>query len=500
MKDKHNHKRRDESLSKKIEENEDSISQLPMERRRFLKNSCALGLSSAAASAGIVKFPSLLSSSQAFAASTAPRYLFTICTTGGASIVDSFLAQTTGPAAYADLTKPGNGVFSAVPVLQNSIQGAIPLGNGYPSATFITKHGGDMVVMTCEVSSVNHLIAAKRAMTGDNVFGGKTIGEAQALAYGEKYPLANLLLAGGGYGAEGDDRLLPGFARGQTVADPLMFAFATHGFKGLNQPLSNNDIMALRQLRTQVEAAAPLMAAGQKSPILQNYLENRNRVVAMLENGDTITKMMLRDPSTSNLQAFGLQTSQDFELVRSKFTALATDPFEARLALGFLAVKNKLSVSVTITPSQAPLITAQGTPNAPIAFDWSHVDHRGAQNSMWSYVLKGTDSLIDLLKATDDPHAGDGSKMWDRSVIYLATEFGRDKIATGGSGHHLNNGVVMISPLLKGGKIFGGVDPATGLTFGFDGKTGEPLPKLWMSEKDIFSALAMALGDRKSVV
>lgn len=466
----------------------------PMERRSFLKKSCALGLTSLGMSAGFDPIQRMLSSSQAFGASPAPRYLFTICTTGGASVVDSFLAQASGPVAYANLTKPGNGVFSAVPVLQNSIQGAIPLGNGYSSGTFITKHGSDMVVMTCEVSSVNHLIAAKRAMTGDNVFGGKTIAEALAMAYGEKFPLANLLLAGGGYGAEGDDRLLPGFARGQAVADPLMFAFATHGFKGLNQPLTKEDVNALRLLRSQMESAAPLMALAPKSPLVQSYLENRNRVVSMLENGDTITKMMLRDPATSNLQAYGLQISQDFELVRSKFTNMAADPFEARLALGFLAVKNKLSVSVTIAPNQAPLISAQGTPNAPIAFDWSHVDHRGAQNSMWSYVLKGTDSLIDLLKATDDPNAQDGSKMWDRSVIYLATEFGRDKIATGGSGHHLNNGVVMLSPLLKGGRIFGGVDPATGLTFGFDGKTGEPARNLWMSEKDIFSALSMALG------
>ncbi len=223
-------------------------------------------------------------------------------------------------------------------------------------------------------------------------------------------------------------------------------------------------------------------------------MENRARVVSLLEKGDTITKMMLRDPATQNLQSFGLQTSPDFELVRAKFPNMATDPFEARLALGFLAVKNQLSLAVTIAPNQASLITAQGTPNAPIAFDWSHVDHRGAQNSMWSYVLKGTDSLIDLLKATDDPLANNGSKMWDRSMIYLATEFGRDKVATGGSGHHLNNGVVMISPLLKGGRIYGGIDPATGLTFGFDGATGEPLRDKKMSERDIFSALALALG------
>ena len=164
------------------------------------------------------------------------------------------------------------------------------------------------------------------------------------------------------------------------------------------------------------------------------------------------------------------------------------------MALAYMAVKNGLSTAVSISPSPAPLITAQGSPNAPIAFDWSHVDHRGAQNCMWSYILKSTDSLIDLLKATDDPRGPEFGKMWDHSLVYIATEFGRDKVASGGSGHHLNNGVVMISPRLKGNRIFGGVDTATGLTFGFNGDTGEPTPGTTMKERDVYSVAAAALG------
>lgn len=245
-----------------------------IDRRQFFKTSGALGLGTASSLGGTYKLVS--HAERADGAEALPKYLFTICTTGGASVVDSFLAQTSGPAAYADLTKPGGSPFSAVPVLANSIQGAIPLGNGYPSATFITKHGADMTVMTCEVSSVNHLIAAKRAMTGDSVYGGKTIAEAVALHYGAQHPLANLLLAGGGYGAEGDDRLLPAFARGQMVADPLMFAFATHGFKGLNQSLSAGEIDGLRKLRGQLEAFAPMMDGAKKSPLAQGYIAAHN--------------------------------------------------------------------------------------------------------------------------------------------------------------------------------------------------------------------------------
>jgi len=54
-----------------------------------------------------------------------------------------------------------------------------------------------------------------------------------------------------------------------------------------------------------------------------------------------------------------------------------------------------------------------------------------------------------MLKKHDymgDPELG---KMWDRSLIYVATEFGRGKTRrkdaeTSGTSHHLNNGSVLI--------------------------------------------------------
>jgi hypothetical protein len=455
-----------------------------LSRRQLFKGSGALLMGTA------------LGARQLFSQTSAKerRYVFVICAAGGASIVDSFLAQATGPVAYQNLTRAPGSPFSAAPVLSNSIQGAIPLGNGYAQSTFLTKHGADTMVMTCEVSSVNHLIAAKRSITGDNVFGGRTLQEAVAMKYGSDMPLGNLMLAGGGYANHGDDIQVPDTARGQVVSDPLMFAFSTHGSRGMTKALNPSEISRIRQLRNQLESESRFFNMNKGSPLLDNYLANRERVIDMLEDGDTITKLMMIDPATTNLEAYGLAASPDFNLVRSKFTNLATDSYEARLALGFLAVKNKLSTAVSIAPSPAPLITAQGTPNAPIAFDWSHVDHRGAQNSMWSYILKGVDGLIDLLKATDDPANPGGAKMWDQSLIYIATEFGRDKVATGGSGHHLNNGVVMISPRLNGNKVFGGIDAATGLTFGFDPNTGEPKPNTKMNERDVYSVAAAALG------
>jgi hypothetical protein len=53
---------------------------------------------------------------------------------------------------------------------------------------------------------------------------------------------------------------------------------------------------------------------------------------------------------------------------------------------------------------------------------------------------------------------------------------------------------VLISPLLKGNAVYGGVDPDTGLTYGFDPQTGAPDPKRVMSEGDVYGIIAQALG------
>ena len=84
-------------------------------------------------------------------------------------------------------------------------------------------------------------------------------------------------------------------------------------------------------------------------------------------------------------------------------------------------------------------------------------------------------------------------------MIYVATEFGRDKKRPAGNpiwgtSHHLNNGSVMFSPLLKGNAVYGGVDPKTGVTYGFDPMTGLPDPQRKFFEGDVYSIIAQALG------
>ena len=425
-----------------------------------------------------------------------PKYLFIVAASGGASIVDSFLAQTQGPTAFSEqqIGRVVGSEFNCVLPMESSIQGAIPLGNGYSQLDFLRKHKDDMVVMAHNVSSVNHHIAAKRSISGNNINGnGITLAEAMAMRFGNGLAIPNANMAIGGYAEDGDNPNVPALARTQLISDPLMFAFATSGFQGIKGTLSGSELQIARKMRQDIEKSARNFDQYANNDIVKSYLDNRAYLADSLEKGNTMSKFMLYDDPSVNLADFGIQLSESFVLLNQRFPNMASDPFEAKMALAYLLTKEKISCCVTVSPGSNPIISPSGSPNTPIAFDWSHSDHRGAQNAMWSYILKSTDSLIDLLKSTDvdgDPVNG---KMWDRSLIYFATEFGRDKVSSGGSGHHLNNGSLMISPMLKGNRLFGGIN-SDGLTFGFDPKTGLPASDKTMDEADVYSAVALALG------
>jgi hypothetical protein len=49
----------------------------------------------------------------------------------------------------------------------------------------------------------------------------------------------------------------------------------------------------------------------------------------------------------------------------------------------------------------------------------------------------------------------------------------------------LNNANLFISPMVKGNRVLGGVDPATLLYHGFDRRSGEPAPGTMMPEGDL---------------
>jgi hypothetical protein len=117
---------------------------------------------------------------------------------------------------------------------------------------------------------------------------------------------------------------------------------------------------------------------------------------------------------------------------------------------------------------------------------------------MWFQMLSVVDRLIDLLKgAVFNPDTGE--TFWDRTMIHLATDFGRDKRRPAdaqiwGTSHHLNNGHLTISPFVRGNTVLGGVDPQTALTYGFNTQTGAPDPSRNTTEAESFSGLLQALG------
>jgi hypothetical protein len=210
-----------------------------------------------------------------------------------------------------------------------------------------------------------------------------------------------------------------------------------------------------------------------------------------------VDKLMLADPASVDAR-YGVTLDPLALKVRAALPHVDTDPLEAQVALAFLLAHHGVSTSVTFGYTQDAYVTSAGVIGAPIAFDFSHNSHRQAQSVMWARSLRLLDVLIDLLKTHDymgDPALG---KMWDRSLIYMATEFGRDKTRPAlsdswGTGHDLNNGSLLISPLLRGNAVYGGVDPRTCLTHGFDPDTGKPVPGTLMNESDVYGIIAHAL-------
>ncbi len=433
------------------------------------------------------------------ATTTGGKLLFVVAASGGASIVDSFLpvAKTDGRGGNAydpdQLAQPAGSNLRCVAPLDNHFM-QMKMGNGYPQPAFLERHMRDLAVVTADGTSVNHLVAARKSLTGDGINRGRTLGEACALEHGASLLLPNVNMAGQGFIEPGSDEI-PIWARAEPVSDPRLFAFATDGTRGLKGAPSAALVARARGFRRKLEDASRFTQTFEGSELLREYRDQRDLILPRLEEMNLISQLLLYQKGEAPLDEYGLESSPKLQQLLSTFPRMATDPFEAQAALAFLLTRFGVSCSVTIGLSMSP--NFDGTDritNAQAAFDWSHIDHRGTQNAMWSRVLKVVDGLIGLLKAED--HLGDPAlgKMWDRSLVYVATEFGRDKVAEGGSAHHPNNGAVFVSPLMRGNRVYGGVDPNTCHTYGFDPVTGAPDANVRMTEGHLYSAAAHALG------
>lgn len=436
-----------------------------------------------------------------------PRFLIVMTGTGGASIVDAMLAVPESRSAnaatvnvYPDqmVQRIGDLPFSAIDQELRDI-GPLPYRGDANQSNFIRRHGQDMLVVTHTGTSVNHLIAQKRSLTGNDAWFGRTLQEIVAANYGQGLAIPNVNMSVGGYLEPGIDHDLPASARAEPVIDPRVFSFGLDGNQGIDGAPPRAVLDAARRFRdTVIEAPeASFQRTFGASPALERWKAQRIGQQT-IEDADLIRQLtFLQDSAVIPLERFGLSPGPDAARVREVFPLFEIDPLEAQGALAYLLIKNRVAVTVTIGPSTAPVVGGQQTVDSPpLAFDFSHSAHRATQALMWSRMLSVVDRLIGLLQQEE---FRDGESYWDRSLVYFATDFGRSRLrpngaADFGTGHNLNNGSLIVSPMVNGGKILGGVDPDTVLTYGFDPATGTPEPGRHMNESHVFAGILQAMG------
>jgi hypothetical protein len=458
----------------------------------------------AATGAAALSCPSLLARSRSTQRSVDPgRLLIVIAAAGGASIVDSFLpvvanSDNTGIRSYKPEQIDGveGSAFRAVKKVDYSV--GVPVGNDYAMVDFIKRHGSDMAVLPFSGSSVNHLIAAQRSLNGNGVNKGRTLMEAVAAQYGADKLLPNINMSFSGYALDGTDASLPAFAKAEQVADALLFPLALHREQVIADRTNHELLEAARVVRGELETLQPHAKTMQDLSPLREFLSFRQKL-PQIEAAQLLEALSLLDLARFNeLGSLRDERNALLTKVREAFPKFLTDPLEAQAAMAFLLLRYGVSCSVTLGLDNLVRFENSGSgrimSNLPLGFDWSHNAHQGTQNTMWRRLLSVMDRLIQLLKNEDHLGVPENGRMWSRSFMYVATEFGRDRSRTGGSGHDLNNGVVLLSPLVKGNKVYGGVDPGTGYTFGCDLASGEPKPGLQLSEGDVHHVILQALG------
>jgi hypothetical protein len=438
-----------------------------------------------------------------------PKFLIVIGAAGGASIVDSFLAVRQSESSRAStlntfpdalVQSVADSPFRAVKYNSDHL-GSIKIPVNADQLAFVKKHQGQMLVATSVGTSVNHGIAQKRSLTGNAAWRGRTLQEAVALQWGQGMPLPNVNMGTGGYAERGTDDALPLSCFGEAVVNPSLWPLGLDGSRGVAGAPSRDVLALARGTRDSMDAQSIFGRTFQDSAALKRWNEQRIVQQPQLEGMDLITKLnILPNLPSIPLTQYGLETSADGAKLRAAFPAYFTDPVQGQAALAFLLLKYRVSAAVTLGPDFNVAVGApNGIANPPLAFDISHNDHRGGQAFMWARILNTVDSLITLLKAEPfDPATGES--LWDRTLIYVATEFGRTRTrpsdaADFGSGHDLNNGFLMLSPMVKGNTVLGGVDPDTTLTYGFDARTGQAQKgKMTSNEPDIFAGVLTAMG------
>ena len=464
-------------------------------RRQFL---AASGLALGAAGLGV---PRLLRADE-----DEPRFLIVLACFGGAQMIDCFMPIGREQAA----TDANRGTVISHDVTQvgniRCVDRAIPI-------EFLERFGHQSVVLGTQASSVNHFVAQARSVNGRDTHYGRTLCETVASAYGADMPLPNVNMGRGGYTAGGVDATLdPRFAA-EIVVNPVTFPLSTHGHAGVlpngDTPAQDPELRAAMMDRARalrdgpLEDASPFGRTFGASRVRRELLAQRALTDGRMEADDLI-RQLLYVPDLGEifpLEAYGLSSNEEAWKIRDVLpgawpvttSGTPDDRLQAQAALAYLLLRTGTSCAVTLTEP--------GT-DGFLAFDQSHTSHASAQETHWDRVLEVAGRLITLLE--DAPYVrSDGEvdgTLWDRTLITFATEFGRDKWDTGGgfgTGHHLNNGLLLVSPLLAGDQSLGEPDPDNGFICGFDPETGEPTPfdELGPGEDPLFSDERLPPGE-----
>lgn len=450
-----------------------------------------------------------------------PKFLIVIGATGGASIIDSFLAIRESESSNApkincfpdsQVLDVNGSPFRSVKLDNFALSETLPLPISTDQSNFAKNHKDDMMVVTGTGTSVNHVIGQKRSVTGAGAWAGRTLAECVANHYGANFPLPNVNMGAMGFAQDGDDLSLPSHAYAEKIANPALWPLGLDGSRGIPNAPAKDLVAMARSVRDQkLDPSSIFHKTFARNSKLKRYLLQRNSQRNILEALDLITQLMIlpHTPPFIDLIQYGLEESPDGQELLEVFPNLIPipgyfDPMEAQAALAFLLIKNKLSCAVTMSSLFSLNLTPNGLSNLNLGFDFSHQGHRGGQAFMWDRTLSVIDRLIALLKSREFDTAT-GESFWDRTLIYVATDFGRGKNRINGeeqfsSAHNLNNGYLVISPMANGNKVLGGVNPDTGYTHGFDldDPAGIPDPSKETSEKEVFAGLLGALGVDKT--
>ncbi len=439
-----------------------------------------------------------------------PKFLIVLGGFGGASIIDSFMSISEN-----EVTPEQAETLNVIPQAEHvlvpgsdfrAVDRSVTLFGGQHTtsqSTFANKHRDRMLVATQTVTSVNHTIAQKRSITGNGAWNGRTLQEAVALEYGAGTPLPNVTMGSLGFRADGDDDTIPPEFRAEPVPAPARWPLSLDGIEGVENHPDREVVELARTLRNDsLDPQSAFWGSFQLSERLNRWRTQREEGLPAIESAELLAKLNFGMPYPG-LPEFD---PTDLSALQSAFGYLDADPLQSQAALAYLLLKHGISVSVTLSPNWGLIPHPEagqmpGNPvvlNPPLSFDYSHTQHRTTQAIMWQRMLDTIDGLVDLLDAAEHPQCP-GESLMDHTLIYLATDFGRSKThqpgaAEWGSGHELNNGSLMVSPLVPGNTVLGGVEPTTGMTYGWNPSTGAPLPAEVTAEGTVYAGIVQALG------